>query len=167
MKKLINVAGVRFSAATSASDAVAAAVEAVAPKRVKKAPVDKTKRDLVLISSESAKVAFLTTNILYSGKTAEQLVTLAKRDLAKKAKLVTMLAAEDLKGEVLVSGADAEGVEVLKANKHAELLAAGWTMGSTSPKLPQAEAPAAAAGEPAAEQAPAETAETTEEAPQA
>ena len=167
MKKLINVAGVRFSAATSASDAVAAAVEAVAPKRVKKAPVDKTKRDLVLISSESAKVAFLTTNILYSGKTAEQLVTLAKRDLAKKAKLVTMLAAEDLKGEVLVSGADAEGVEVLKANKHAELLAAGWTMGSTSPKLPQAEAPAAPADQPAAEQAPADTAETTEEAPQA
>ena len=167
MKKLINVAGVRFSAATSASDAVAAAVEAVAPKRVKKAPVDKTKRDLVLISSESAKVAFLTTNILYSGKTAEQLVTLAKRDLAKKAKLVTMLAAEDLKGEVLVSGADAEGVEVLKANKHAELLAAGWTMGSTSPKLPKAEAPAAPADQPAAEQAPADTAETTEEAPQA
>ena len=159
MKKLINVAGVRFSTAASASDAVAAAVEAVAPKRAKKAPVDKTKRDLVLISSSSAKVAFLTTNILYSGKTAEQLVTLAKRDLAKKAKLVTMLAAEDLKGEVLVSGADAEGVEVLKANKHAELLAAGWVMGSTSPKLPQAEAPAA-------EQAPAE-AETAEEAPQA
>ena len=149
MKKLINVAGVRFSAATSASDAVAAAVEAVAPKRVKKAPVDKTKRDLVLIFSPSIKQGFLTTNLLYSNKTADAIVALAKTDLSKKKKLGELLAAPDLQADHIERQMDESAAEGAKAAKHAALVLEQYVMVSTCPKV--AAQVAQAAPEPAAE----------------
>ena len=127
------------------------AVEKVRKPRAARGPaVDKTKRDLVLIFSPSIKQGFLTTNLLYSNKTADAIVALAKTDLSKKKKLGDLLAAADLQAEHIERQMDESAAEGAKAAKHAALVLEQYVMVSTCPKVA---APAAqAAPEPAAEE---------------
>ena len=117
--------------------------------RPKVPAVDKTKRDLVLIFSPSIKQGFLTTNLLYSNKTADAIVALAKTDLSKKKKLGELLAAPDLQADHIERQMDESAAEGAKAAKHAALVLEQYVMVSTCPKV--AAQVAQAAPEPAAE----------------
>ena len=130
------------------------AVEKVRKPRAARGPaVDKTKRDLVLIFSPSIKQGFLTTNLLYSNKTADAIVALAKTDLSKKKKLGELLAAPDLQADHIERQMDESAAEGAKAAKHAALVLEQYVMVSTCPKVaaPVAQAAPAPATEEVAE----------------
>ena len=106
--------------------------------------VDDGTRDVVVIISDSANQAFLTTNKLYSNRTADDIVKIALRDLKNKTKITALLAAGDIRAYHSAVGLDADLAEAHKASHHDELVAAGVDVGSTKPKI-ESVAPAAPA----------------------
>ena len=115
--------------------------------------VDDGTRDVVVIISDSANQAFLTTNKLYSNRTAADIVKIALRDLKNKTKITALLAAEDIRAYHSAVGLDVDLAETHKAAHHDELVASGVDVGSTKPKIEAA----------AASVAPAPVSEQTEE----
>lgn len=90
-------------------------------------------RSIVVLFAASNRQAFVTTNFAYMGKTPEQLVEFAKKDLANKAKCVQLLAAEDLQAVILTQGQQTDAGK-LKATVCAKLKELGVTLTNTVPR---------------------------------
>ena len=99
-------------------------------KRIK--ATDAAERNLIVLYSESLKQCWLTTRKSYFLRTAELVVERAQRRLAiNKPKLAALASAPDLKALICKSVTKGEDAGAAKKAKHAEMLAAGYTMLST------------------------------------
>ena len=110
--------------------AAAAKVNGRTTKRIK--ATDAEERNLIVLYSASLKQCWLTTRKSYFLRTAELVVERAQRRLAvNKPKLAALASAPDLKALICKSVTKGEDAGAAKKAKHAEMLAAGYTMLST------------------------------------
>ena len=99
-------------------------------KRIK--ATDAAERNLIVLYSASLKQCWLTTRKSYFLRTAELVVERAQRRLAiNKPKLAALASAPDLQALICKSVTKGEDAGAAKKAKHAEMLAAGYTMLST------------------------------------
>lgn len=99
-------------------------------KRIK--ATDAAERNLIVLVSPSLKQCWLTTRKSYFLRTPELIVERAQRRLAiNKPNLAALASAPDLQALICKSVTKGEDAGAAKKVKHAEMLAAGYTMLST------------------------------------
>lgn len=102
--------------------------------RTKKATVDKTLRDVIVLKAASVNTAYTLTNGFYTGMDAEKTIAMCRKYIGNRKNIGPLLGAVDLecyRAHALVAKDEAED---LKAWAHDDLVAEGFTVLSTRPK---------------------------------